>query len=150
MILAEAFKSEPDWIRIELQEIILTHMECRHTAHGGLQEARHVVKPLGGVHCLEPRGLVWRGVAQGSQRLETLPDAVDVGEVHELYLSVGVVLGTLHPSAPGPVPHSGCVAPGVHYQHLPQLPPGRCLGGEVLEGGDLSVVAVVVTGAGDV
>ena len=109
-----------------------------------------MVEPLSGVHGLEPGGLVRGGVAQSSQRLETLADAVNVGEVHELYLSVGVVLGALHPPAPSPVAHGRGVAPGVHYQHLPHLPPGRGLGREVLQRGDLAVVAVVVARAGDV
>ena len=128
----------------------MTHMEGRHTADRGLQEAGHVVEPLGGVHSLEPGGLVRRGVTQGTQGLETLPDAVDVGEVHELDLGVGVVLGTLHPPAPRPVPHSCRVASGVHDQHLPQFSPGGRLGGQILQGRNLAVVAVVVAGAGDV
>ena len=103
-----------------------------------------MVEPLGGVHSLEPGGLVRRGVAESSQGLETLPDAVDVGEVHELYLSVGVILRALHPPAPSPVAHSCRVAPGVHYQDLPKLPPGGSLGGQVLEGGDLAVVAALL------
>ena len=70
-----------------------------------------MVKPLGGVHSLEPGGLVRRGVTQSAQGLETLPDAVDVGEVHELDLGVGVVLGTLHTPTAGAIAHRCSVRP---------------------------------------
>ena len=64
---------------------------------------------------LEPGGLVRRGLAERPEGLETLPDAVDVGQVHEEDLGVGVVLRALHPAATGPVSHCCRVAAGVDY-----------------------------------
>ena len=129
----------------------LCYLEGRYTSDRRLQQPGHVVQPLGRVQGLEPGGLVGRGMAQGSQGLETLADAVDVGQVHELDLGVEVVLGTLHPAAPRAVAHGRSVAPRVHDENLPELAPGRGLGGQVLEGGDLAVAAaLLVAGAGHV
>ena len=69
---------------------------------------------------------------------------MDVGQVHELDLRVEVVLGTLHPAAPRAVAHRRRVAPRVHDENLSDLAPGRGLGGQVLEGGDLAVVAALL------
>ena len=76
---------------------------------------------------------------------------MNVGEVHELDLGVEIVLGALHAAATGPIAHCGGVTPRVHDENLPELAPGRGLGGQVLEGGDLAVAAaLLVAGAGHV
>lgn len=41
-----------------------------------------------------------------------------VGQVHELYLTVRVIFGTLASSTSGPVGHCSRVRPGIHNQHL--------------------------------
>ena len=87
-----------------------------------------MVKPLGRVQGLEPRCLVRRGVTERPERLETLADAVDVGEVHELDLRVEVVLGALHAASPGSVADRCGVTPRVHNEHPLDLVPGRSLG----------------------
>ena len=112
---------------------ITTDLEGGDTADRGPEEARHVVQPLGRVQGLEPGCLIGRGVAQGAQGLETLPDAVDVGQVHELDLRVEVILRALHPAPSGPVTHRSGVTPRVHDQHLPDLVPGRGLGRKVFQ-----------------
>ena len=144
-----------------------------------LEETAHVVQPLGPVYRLEggrgggqvsqearsgtlqedrephlePRRLVRRRLTEGAEGLEALPDAMDVGQVHEEDLGVGVVPGqgtgvgasiqweagqeallrTLHAAPPGPVAHRCGVAPGVDDEHLLDLPQaggglGRVLG----------------------
>lgn len=49
-----------------------------------------------------------------------LADGVDVGEIHELYLTLRVVLWALTPSPSGPVGDSRGVGPGVDNQDFLQ------------------------------
>ena len=46
-----------------------------------------------------------------------IPDAVNVGQVHEEDLRVGIVLGTLHPTATGPAAREA----GVCEPHLTHI-----------------------------
>ena len=70
----------------------VTDLEGGHTPDRGPEEAGHVMQPLGRVQSLEPGRLVWRGVAQRPQRLETLADGVDVGHAHEYALGLSATL----------------------------------------------------------
>ena len=70
---------------------------------------------------LEPGGLVWWCLAEGAQTLKAFSDAVDVCQVHEEDLGIGIILGALHPSPSCPVTHCCCVASCINYQHLSNI-----------------------------
>lgn len=65
-------------------------------------------------------GLVSGRHAQLSQSMETLPDGMNVGQIHKLNFTAWIVIWVFTAPSPGSICNGCSVGPGVHDQYLLQ------------------------------